>query len=108
MVFMMDLDIKNKATLLILDRVIKDKLATSVEMLHYSMTQLVSVVITGIDHMEILKQALEAARTYKLLGQTQIASLLERTRAIALDGSTELFKTSSHFDCTAQNSQWLG
>ena len=45
----------------ILDRVLADKLATPTEMLHYSMTLPVSVVVTGIDRMEILDQALEAA-----------------------------------------------
>ena len=92
----------------ILDRVLADKLATPVEMLHYSMTMPVSVVITGIDRMEILDQALEAARTFKPLSPTQIAALLARTQVAAADGSTELFKTTTHFDSTAQNPAWLG
>lgn len=31
-----------------------------------------------------------------------------RTRQVALEGTTELFKTSSHFDSTARNPDWLG
>ena len=92
----------------ILDRVLADKLATPVEMLHYSMTMPVSVVITGIDRMEILDQALEAARTFKPLTEDQKTALLSRTQVAAADGSTELFKTTSHFDSTAQNPAWLG
>ena len=78
----------------ILDHVLANKLATPMEMLHYSMSLPVSVVITGIDRMEILDQALEAARTFKPLTETQMAALLARTQAAAADGSTELFKTT--------------
>ena len=92
----------------ILDKVLADKLSTPIEMLHYSMTMPVSVVITGIDRMEILEQALTAARTFQPLTQTQIASLLSRTRLAAANGSTELFKTTPHFDSTAQHPEYLG
>lgn len=33
---------------------------------------------------------------------------LARTRVAAADGSTERFKTTTSFDGTAHNSQWLG
>ena len=92
----------------ILDRVLADKLATPTEMLHYSMTLPVSVVITGIDRMEILDQALTAARTWTPMAPDRMAALLGRTQVAALEGSTELFKTSSHFDSTAKNPDWLG
>jgi aryl-alcohol dehydrogenase-like predicted oxidoreductase len=92
----------------ILDRVLADKLATPTEMLHYSMTLPVSVVVTGIDRMEILDQALEAARTFTPMTQARMAALLGRTQIAALDGSTELFKTTPHFDSTAKNPDWLG
>lgn len=92
----------------ILDRVLADKTATPIELLHYSMTLPVSVVITGIERMEILEQALEAARTFKPLRPEQVASLLGRTKVAAVDGSTELFKTTPRFDGTARNPHWLG
>ena len=92
----------------ILDRVLADKLSTPVEMLHYSMTMPVSVVVCGIDRMEILEQALEASRTFQPLSQSQIASLLSRTQVAAANGSTELFKTTPHFDSTAMHPEWLG
>jgi aryl-alcohol dehydrogenase-like predicted oxidoreductase len=79
-----------------------------IEALHYGLTQPVSVVITGIDRMDILEQALEAAKTFKPLSQTQVASLLDRTRVAASEGKFELFKTTSHFDGTAANPKWLG
>jgi predicted aldo/keto reductase-like oxidoreductase len=80
----------------------------AIECLHYSMTLPTSVVITGIDSMQILDQAIEAARTYKPMTKEEVAALLARTRIAALNGQFELYKTTSHFDGTAHNPQWLG
>jgi hypothetical protein len=38
----------------------------------------------------------------------EIAALLDRTRKAALHGQYELYKSTSHFDGTAHNPQWLG
>ena len=78
------------------------------EALHYGLTQPVSVLITGIDNQNVLKQALDAARTFKPMSQAAVQELLARTEAAASEGKYELFKTSSHFDGTAQNPKWLG
>ena len=43
---------------------LKSKTATPIECLHYALSLPASVVITGIDSMEILEQAFEAARTF--------------------------------------------
>ena len=79
-----------------------------IEALHYGLTQPVSVVITGIDRMDILDQAIEAAKTFKPMTKTQVASLLDKTKLAASEGKFELFKTTSHFDGTAANPKWLG
>jgi aryl-alcohol dehydrogenase-like predicted oxidoreductase len=79
-----------------------------IEALHYGLTQPVSVVITGIDSEKVLDQALEAARTFKPLSETQVAAMLDRTREAAMTGRFELFKTTPHFDGTANNPKWLG
>ena len=92
----------------ILDKVLAEKLSTPIEMLHYSMTMPVSVVVCGIDRMEILEQALSAARTFQPLTAGQISALLGRTQVAAANGSTELFKTTPHFDSTAMHPEWLG
>ena len=92
----------------ILDKVLADKLATPIEMLHYSMTMPVSVVVCGIDRMEILEQALTAARTFQPMTASEISTLLSRTQVAAANGSTELFKTTPHFDSTAMHPEWLG
>jgi uncharacterized protein len=88
--------------------ILDSKTVEPLEALQYGLTQPVSVVITGIDSPAILEQALTATRTFKPLSDTQIASLLSRTQQAATEGKFELFKTTNHFDGTAQNPKWLG
>src|SRR5262249_53113631 len=88
--------------------ILKSKTVTPIECLHYAMNLPTSTVITGIDSMEILKQALEAVRTFEPLTAGQVAALLERTAKPAADGRFELFKTDTRFDATARNLDWLG
>jgi aryl-alcohol dehydrogenase-like predicted oxidoreductase len=88
--------------------ILESKTVEPIEALHYGLTQPVSVVITGIDSLPILGQALQAARTFKPLSQAQVSSLLSRTQQAALTGKFELFKTTPHFDGTAANPKWLG
>jgi predicted aldo/keto reductase-like oxidoreductase len=92
----------------ILDHVLQTGLATPIEMLHYSMSLPTSVVITGMDNMEVLNQAFEAARTFEPMSSNQMTALLNKTRMAALDGAYEPFKTTTQFDSTAKNPQWLG
>jgi aryl-alcohol dehydrogenase-like predicted oxidoreductase len=88
--------------------ILKSNTVQPIEALHYGLTQPVSVVITGIDNVQVLDQALEAVRTFKPLDQTQIAALLARTASAASEGKFELFKTTAHYDGTAANPKWLG
>jgi predicted aldo/keto reductase-like oxidoreductase len=81
---------------------------TALECLHYTMSLPVSVVITGMERMEILDQALEAIRTFEPMTSSRVAALLARTAGPAAAGAYELFKTSSRFDGTAHNPEWLG
>ncbi len=65
-------------------------------------------MITGIDGMGILGQALEAARTFRPMIKEAVARLLARTARGMTTGGYELFKTSNRHDGTAKNPQWLG
>lgn len=78
-----------------------------IECLHYAMNLPTSTVITGIDSMEILDQAIEAVRTFKPMSKAEVAALLSRTAKLVSSGQYELFKTSNRFDGTAKNPQWL-
>jgi len=88
--------------------ILRSKTIRPIEALHYSMTLPTSVIITGIDNLQVLDQAIEAVRAFKPLTKEEIAALLSRTRVAATNGQYELYKTSQHFDGTAKNPQWLG
>src|SRR5437660_6926693 len=87
---------------------LKSKTVTPVECLHYALNLPTSVVITGIDSMEILDQALEAVRTFHPLSEQELQGLLGKTAQAAARGEFEPFKTTSVFDSTAQHPEWLG
>jgi len=86
---------------------LKSKTVTPIECLRYALSLPTSVVITGIDSMKLLDQAFEAVE-FNPLSDEEREALLARTRAAAATGRFEPFKTSSIFDGTAENPQWLG
>ena len=88
--------------------ILGSRTVTPIECLHYALNLPTSVVITGIDSMEILDQALEAARTFKPMTDVQIQALLSKTAKAASRGEFELFKTSSIFDSTTSHPEWMG
>ncbi len=87
---------------------LKSNTASPIECLHYALNLPASVVITGIDSMEILDQAFVAVRTFHPLSNQELNALLAKTASAAATGRFEPFKTTSIFDATAQNPQWLG
>jgi len=87
---------------------LKSKTVTPIECLHYALNLPTSVVITGIDSMEILDQAFSAIESFHPLSNDERDALLTKTREAAATGRFEPFKTSSIFDGTAENPQWLG
>ena len=88
--------------------ILRSHTATPTECLHYALNLPTSVVITGCDSMEILNQALQAARTFRPLSADQIMAILAKTATAAARGEFEPFKTSSIFDSTATHPEWLG
>jgi aryl-alcohol dehydrogenase-like predicted oxidoreductase len=87
---------------------LRSRAVTPIECLHYGLNLPTSVVITGIDSMEVLDQAFEAVRTFRPLSDEQLRSLLAKTAKAATRGEFEPFKTSSIFDGTAEHPEWLG
>jgi aryl-alcohol dehydrogenase-like predicted oxidoreductase len=87
---------------------LKSNTVTPIECLHYALSLPTSVVITGIDSLEILEQALEAVRTFPSVSKEQLDASLAKTAEAALTGQYEPFKTTSIFDGTAENPEWLG
>jgi len=88
--------------------ILRSHTVTAVECLRYALNLPTSVVITGVDSMEVLEQALETARTFQPMSQAEVGALLAKTAKAASQGEFELFKTTSLFDSTATNPAWLG
>ncbi|MCF8103854.1 MAG: aldo/keto reductase [Desulfohalobiaceae bacterium] len=88
--------------------ILQSRTVSPIECLHYALNLPTSTVITGIDSLEALDQACEAARTFRPLSQEEEKSLLAKTAQAASQGRFELFKTSSIHDATALNPHWLG
>jgi aryl-alcohol dehydrogenase-like predicted oxidoreductase len=88
--------------------ILKSGTVTAIECLQYALSLPTSVVITGIESLERLEQAFEAARTFRPMSDAQRSALLAKTATAASRGEFELFKTTSIFDATATNPSWLG
>ncbi len=88
--------------------ILQSKTVTAPECLRFAMSQPTDVVITGCDSSEIVQQALNTARNFKPMNKEEIASLLARTSSAASEGKFELYKTSTNFDGTTHNPQWMG
>lgn len=87
---------------------LRSNTVTPIECLHYALNLPTSVVITGMDSLEILDQACEAVRTFQPMTDEQVQTLLAKTAEAGSRGEFEPFKTSSIFDGTAQHPAWLG
>ena len=87
---------------------LRSNTVTPTECLHYALNLPTSVVITGMDSLEILDQAFEAVQTFQPMTDGQVQTLLAKTADAGSRGEFEPFKTSSIFDGTAQHPQWLG
>jgi aryl-alcohol dehydrogenase-like predicted oxidoreductase len=88
--------------------ILQSKTVTPIQCLHYAMNLPTSVVITGMDSMARLGQALEAVRTFRPMTKNEVAQVLKKTARAAEDGDFERFKTSEMFDATARHPEWLG
>ena len=88
--------------------IVQSGAVSAVECLHYALNLPTSVVITGMESLARLDQALEAVRTFKPMSEAEVASLLAKTATLAAEGECERFKTSAGFDGTARHPEWLG
>lgn len=88
--------------------ILKSGVVSALECLHYALNLPTSVVITGIDSLDLLEQAIHAADTFQPMTDTDLKTLLAKTAPKAARGEFEPFKTSSIFDSTTTNPAWLG
>ena len=87
--------------------ILKSRVMPPVQMLQYPMGLPISIQVTEIDGMPILAQALQAVRTFTPPTPELREALLARSATVAMTGSTELYKTTEHFDGTNHNPRWL-
>src|SRR6478672_2100594 len=66
--------------------ILRSKTVSPIECLHYALNLQTSVVITGVDSMQILDQACEAARTFRPLSDPELTALLSKTAKAAARG----------------------
>lgn len=87
---------------------LKSHAVSAPECLQYALNLPTSTVITGIESQRDLDQAIQTARNFQPMNRRAVAVLLARTSHHAPDGKYEPFKTTTQFDGTVQNPQWLG
>ena len=87
---------------------LKSGAVSAVECLHYALSMPTSVVITGCERMEILDQAIDAARTFGPLSEQALTEIRNRTAKVSAQGQYEPFKATHQYDGTFHNPQWLG
>jgi predicted aldo/keto reductase-like oxidoreductase len=87
---------------------LKSETITPAECLRYALNLPVSVVIAGIDSMEILDQACLAAQGFRPMSGKQVRAMLAKTAGAAASGYFEPYKITSLFDSTALNPLMLG
>jgi predicted aldo/keto reductase-like oxidoreductase len=88
-------------------KILDSKKVSARECLKYALSLPASVVITGCDSARVLAQALEVARNFRPLAESDRKNLLVKTAKTATE-SYELYKSSTHFDGTTHHPEWLG
>jgi uncharacterized protein len=66
--------------------------------LRYAMSLPVSVVVSGMDTLEIARENISTAKAFKPMTEEERTDLLDRVREAAADGRYERFKSTSDFD----------
>lgn len=89
-------------------KILRAGVVTATDCLHYAMNLPTSVVITGVDGLAILDQAVRAATTFRPLDEAVVRDWLDRTAAAARDGRLEGYKTTADHDSTTRCAEWLG
>ncbi|HEV3204514.1 MAG TPA: aldo/keto reductase, partial [Gemmataceae bacterium] len=79
-------------------RLVAEKVCSVEEAITYALNQPIASLVVGIDSMEVLKQDLAIARSFKKWSDEEKQRLLERVKAVATDGRHERFKSTQFFD----------
>lgn len=78
---------------------VKDSVITAEELLRYSMSVPgVTTTITGMDNVDVVRQALDVARTFKPMTAAEMQAVRDRVRPYSMDARYEPYKVSLKFD----------
>ena len=76
------------------------------EALRYAMSVPgVSTTVSGVDHLDILRQNLAIARGFQPMSGEEMRALRDRVRPLAADGRLELYKMTKYFDARVGREQ---
>ena len=79
-------------------RLASENVCTPSEAIRFALSQPISSLVTGIESMEILKQNIGIARSFKPLEGEELQNLLTKVKPVAGDGRHERFKSTQAFD----------
>jgi aryl-alcohol dehydrogenase-like predicted oxidoreductase len=85
----------------------ESRIVSAVECLRYAMSLPVSVTITGVDSLGVLRQDLHTALAFEPMTEGEKRALFARTSRAAQSGNYEQYKTTTRFDSTTQHPRWL-
>ncbi len=77
---------------------VKQGVLTAEEALRYAMSLPVSVTISGVEKLEVIRQNLRVAQGFKPMPTAEMLALQDRCRRYANDGRFELYKVSMRYD----------
>lgn len=77
---------------------VKESIITAEEMLRYAMSLPVTTTITGMENVDIARQALRAAQNFQPMTPPEMQALRDRVRPYSLDARYEPYKVSLKFD----------
>jgi len=89
-------------------QIAKTGTVTATEAYHYAMNLPTATVVCGCDSLDVLHQALDAARSFEPLSNEQVQQLMDRTAEVAKNGAKEVYKTGTSHDGTLGRPDWLG
>ncbi len=78
---------------------------TPEEALRYAMSLPVTVTISGMDAVSVLRQNVAIARQFTSLREPELQALRDRCASVAADGHLELYKTSLKYDADVGREQ---
>jgi aryl-alcohol dehydrogenase-like predicted oxidoreductase len=87
--------------------VLKSGVVSAEECIRYALSLPTSVVISGMENLELLQKNLKLAREFEPLTDGERSALLARTEPKSRTGEFEPFKTTGKYDGTARNPHWL-